>query len=251
VAVGARCNVALMHISQIWRYPIKSIGGESLDVADVTEFGLVHDRQWGLVDSASGTVLTARREPRLLLATCRIVAELPVTTTADGDELHTSADYSDWLGKPVELAAAGETGGTYENPMDPFGETDWVSWTGPSGAWHDSGRSRVSLVSTGSLGEWDHRRFRANVILDGSGEDALVDQTVHLGSCVLDITKQIDRCVMVTRPQPGLDRDLGVLKTIIGERSNRLAIGGLVATPGQIVIGDELITAGREGAPPA
>ena len=240
-----------MRISEIWRYPIKSVGGESLESADLDEFGIPGDRGWGIVDTETGTVLTGRREPKLLLATCRMVDGHPVTTTVEGSVLHTSAEYSEWLGKPVELAAAGDSGGTYENPMDPFGETDWISWTGPSGAWHDSGRTRVSLVSRASLGDWDHRRFRTNVILDGGGEDELVEQSVALGSCVLDITKQIDRCVMVTRPQPGLDRDLDVLKTIIRERNNRLAIGGLVAETGTIAIGDELTVAGKDGTRPA
>ncbi|MGY9075504.1 MAG: MOSC domain-containing protein [Acidimicrobiales bacterium] len=239
-----------MRISQIWRYPIKSIGGESLSTATVDVTGLTGDRAWGLADPATGMVLTARREPRLLLATCRLVDCHPVTTTAEGVELHTNVDYSNWLGRPVELAAAGDAGGTFENPMDPFGETDWISWTGPARAWHDSGRTRVSLVSTASLGDWDQRRFRANVILEGEGEDALVDQSVRLGTCTLDITKQIDRCVMVTRPQPGLDRDVNVLKTLIRDRANRLAIGGLVAEPGRIEIGDQLTQTGEHGAFP-
>ncbi len=240
-----------MQISEIWRFPIKSIGGESLDTAEVGEVGIAGDRGWGIVDTSTGKVLTGRREPRLLMATCRIRDGHPVTTTADGSELHTSADYSDWLGMAVELAAAGDAGGTYENPMDPFGEKDWMSWTGPAGAWHDSGRSRVSLLSTATLGAWDHRRFRANVILRGEGEDQLIEQSVQLGSCVLDITKPIERCVMVTRAQPGLDRDVDVLKTIISERENRLAIGALVATSGTISVGDELTEAGEHGPAPA
>ena len=105
-------------------------------------------------------------------------------------------------------------------------------------------------MSTASLGDWDQRRFRANVILEGEGEDALVDQSVRLGTCTLNITKQIDRCVMVTRPQPGLDRDVAVLKTLIRDRANRLAIGGLVAEPGRIEIGDQLTKTGEHGAFP-
>ncbi len=239
-----------MRISQIWRYPIKSIGGESLSTAEVGVTGLGGDRGWGLADPATGNVLTARREPRLLLATCRLLDGHPVTTTEEGAELHTSVDYSEWLGRPVELAAADEAGGVFENPMDPFGETDWISWTGPGGAWHDSGRTRVSMVSTTTLRDWDQRRFRANVILDGDGEDALVERSIRLGSCTLEITKQIDRCVMVTRPQPGLDRNLEVLKTLIRERDNHLAVGGLVTEPGRIQVGDELTMAG-EGASPS
>ena len=100
------------------RYPIKSIGGERLDVAEVAEFGIVGDRGWGLVDEETGNVLTARRAPMLLMATCAIVDGTPVTTTVEGDVLRTSTDYSDWLGRPVRLERAGDTGGTYENPRD-------------------------------------------------------------------------------------------------------------------------------------
>ncbi|MEK9526979.1 MAG: MOSC N-terminal beta barrel domain-containing protein, partial [Acidimicrobiaceae bacterium] len=107
-----------MRVLELWRYPIKSIGGERLDVAEVAEFGIVGDRGWGLVDEETGNVLTARRAPTLLMATCAIVDGTPVTTTVEGDVLRTSADYSDWLGRPVRLERAGDTGGTYENPMD-------------------------------------------------------------------------------------------------------------------------------------
>ena len=33
-----------MRVLELWRYPIKSIGGERLDVAEVAEFGIVGDR---------------------------------------------------------------------------------------------------------------------------------------------------------------------------------------------------------------
>ena len=62
-----------MRVLELWRYPIKSIGGERLDVAEVAEFGIVGDRGWGLVDEETGNVLTARRAPTLLMATCAIV----------------------------------------------------------------------------------------------------------------------------------------------------------------------------------
>jgi hypothetical protein len=46
---------------------------------------------------------------------------------------------------------------------------------------------------------------------------------------------------MVTRPQPqGIERDLGVLRTIARERQNRLAIGALVSEPGTVRVGDSL-----------
>jgi hypothetical protein len=46
---------------------------------------------------------------------------------------------------------------------------------------------------------------------------------------------------MVTRPQPGgLDRDLGVLRTINADRQGCAAVGASVRTPGRVRVGDEL-----------
>jgi uncharacterized protein YcbX len=81
-----------------------------------------------------------------------------------------------------------------------------------------------------------------NVIADGEGEDALVGARLRLGSAEVDVQKQIDRCVMTTRPQPGgIERDLTVLKTINTELAGNLGIGCLVSTPGRVTIGDEIV----------
>ncbi len=225
----------------MWRYPIKSIGGERLSSCEVGEFGLVGDRGWGLRDERNGNILTARREPRMLLASARLAEDRPVTTTHDGRELESDADFTEWLGRPVSLQRADDAGGTYENPMNAEDETDWVSWQGPAYAWHDSGRSRVSLVTTSSLGDWAAARFRTNVILEGEGEDELIGSAARLGSVGLDITKAIDRCVMVTRPQPGLDRDLDVLRTINRRHGGTLCVGALVTAGGMVAEGDILV----------
>lgn len=229
-----------MRVLELWRFPIKSIGGERLDQADVGPTGIVGDRGWGLVDDETGNVLTARREPQLLMATCALVDGQPVTTTTDGREVRTSAEYSDWLGRPVRLDAAGAEGGTYENPMDVENDADWVSWQGPGEAWHDSGQARVSIVSDATLREWDVRRFRVNIVVDGEDEEALIGQRVTIGSAGFDVTKGIARCVMVTRPQPGLDRDLDVLTTVNRELGGILSVGATVAQPGVIKVGDDI-----------
>jgi uncharacterized protein YcbX len=232
-----------MHVAEIWRYPIKSVGGEQLTEADVTSTGIRHDRGWGLVDDNTGNVLTARREPRLLMGAARIDSGEPVVVIDGNHELHTSGDFSEWLDRPVTLsAAAGQVGGTYEVPLDFENDDEWVSWQGPADAWHDSDRSRLSLLSTASLRDWDRRRFRSNVLLAGDNEDELVGHDVDLGSCRLNITQRINRCVIVTRPQPGLSRDLDVLRTINAERDNSLAVGALVVEPGRFAIGDPLLS---------
>jgi uncharacterized protein YcbX len=97
------------------------------------------------------------------------------------------------------------------------------------------------LVSEGTIGSWERRRFRANVVLSGAGEEALVGTRVRVGAAELDVRTEIDRCVIVTRAQPGgVERDHEVLRTIKRERDGNLAIGALVATPGRVDVGDLL-----------
>jgi uncharacterized protein YcbX len=168
---------------------------------------------------------------------------LPDGTTTDDD-----AVISDWLGRRVELREAaplaeGAEGPTYESPVDDEApdRDDWELWQGAAGPFHDSPRIRLSLVSTGTLGNWDRRRFRANVLLDGADEEAWEGREARLGEVWLRFGRPIARCVMTTRPQPGgIDRDTSVLKTIHRERGGLLAVRAAVLTPGTARVGDEL-----------
>ncbi|MDJ0769941.1 MAG: MOSC N-terminal beta barrel domain-containing protein [Ilumatobacter sp.] len=226
----------MLTVSEIWRFPVKSLGGEQLDAADVDELGIAGDRQWGLYDPATGMVLTARREPDLLFLSSRLDGGRPVITDEHGAVLADDAALSARLGRPVELRAASDGPGTFENPMDVDNEADWMQWQSSGGTFHD-GRSKISLVSRASLGEWDRRRFRINLILDGSGEETLAGD-VTVGAARLSIRKPIDRCIMISRAQPGIDKDLSVLKRVIKERDNKLGIGAVVTSPGAIAVGD-------------
>ena len=235
-----------MRVAELWRYPVKSLQGERLTSGEVGPEGLAGDRQWALFDVATGFGLTARRVPDLLFLTGRLRPDGSAEVgLPDGSVTSDDAVLSDWLDRPVVLRAAADAPGErrYENPHEvgEAGEYDWDAFTGARGAFHDSSRTRVSLLSTGTLGTWDRRRFRANVVLEGAGEDALVGRRVQLGGAELDVVKQVSRCVMVTRPQPGaIGRDTGVLKTIHRERGGCLAIGALVARAGTVAVGDEL-----------
>jgi uncharacterized protein len=235
-----------MRVLELWRYPVKSLQGERLDSAMVTGDGLEGDRRFAIFDVETGFGLTARRAPELLFASARLRADGGVEIALPDGSLAPDDDaLSEWLGRPVELRSAElQSPRRYENPEVDFEremERDWAPFEGAPGPFHDSSRTRVSLVSTETIGSWDRRRFRSNVLLDGAGEDALVGSRVALGEAVLDIGKRIGRCVMTTRPQPdGIERDLTVLRTIARERDACLAVGALVLRPGRVSVGDAL-----------
>jgi uncharacterized protein YcbX len=237
-----------VRVVSLWRFPVKSMQGEELVSAAVGELGLHGDRQWALVDLETGLALTARRVPELLYARARLVGDDDVEIELpDGSVTTDDAALSAWLGRAVELrhAGAGITG-RFEIAADFEDEeaSPWFQWDGPEGTFHDSGRTRVSVLGTASIGGWDRRRFRGNVLVDTTAVDEerqLVGRRVELGTAVLEVVKPIDRCVITTRPQPGgIERDLGVLRTINAERQTCLGVGALVLRAGQIAVSDRL-----------
>jgi uncharacterized protein YcbX len=232
-----------MRVKELWRYPVKSLQGERLQTVAIDENGLQGDRRYAIFDLETGFGLTARRVPPLLFASARLTqaGQLEITLP-DGSHPENDDDLSEWLNRPVTLKRADTDGQRlYENPEDAEHESGWAPFQGASGPFHDSQRTRVSLVSTHTLSNWDRRRFRSNVLLEGSGEDELVGATVSLGQVTLNIGKYIERCVMVTRAQPdGIERNLDVLRTIAKQRKNRLAVGALVSKPGTVTVGDRL-----------
>ena len=232
-----------MQVAELWRYPVKSLQGERVDSAAVMTEGIQGDRGLAIFDLSTGYGLTARRVPELLFASAALRDDGTVAITLpDGSPAADDTALSEWLDRRVALRSAAEQATRlYENPTDFEHETAsaWLPFIGSAGAFHDSRRAAVSLVSTTTLGGWDRRRFRANVLLDGAGEDTLVGTRVTVGGAVLDVAMQIGRCVMVTRAQPGsIVRDLDVLRTVNRERRGTLAVGATVARPGVIAVGD-------------
>lgn len=220
--------------------------GEPLERAAVARGGIEADRHFAIYDLESGLGLTARRVPELLFASARwrdgtVEIQLPDGSIAANDNALTR-----WLGRPVALRSADtEAPRRYENVVDFEHEatSDWTAFQGAGGAFHDSPAARVSLVSTATIGVWDRRRFRPNILLEGDGEDALVGSSIALGDTILHVGGEIKRCVMTTRPQPGgIEPDLDVLRTIARQRAARLAVAALVDQPGTVRVGDTVRT---------
>jgi uncharacterized protein YcbX len=232
-----------VRVAELWRYPVKSLQGERLTVGELTPQGLAGDRRWALFDRDTGLGLTARRHPVLLHAAARVVDGGVRITLPDGSTAVDDAALSAWLGRPVTLRDADAAGARrYENPEDVKTEAEdsWEVFEGSAEAFHDS--AALTLFSPDTVGPRALRRFRANVVVDRGGEDALVGTVVRLGGAEVAVTERVARCVMVTRAQPGgieIDRD--VLRWIHRERSGVLAVGGRVLRAGTVRTGDEVV----------
>ena len=59
-------------VVELWLFPVKSMSGDTVAVADLDAGGLVGDRSWAVADD-TGALVTAGREPRLREAVARLV----------------------------------------------------------------------------------------------------------------------------------------------------------------------------------
>lgn len=102
---------------------------------------------------------------------------------------------------------------------------------------------------------WDVRRFRPNIVIAGDSDMPFVEESwancelVVGDGVVLGIGPSTPRCVMTTLPQPGLTRDLAVLRTLARENRQEipeyghwacLGTYGSVDTAGVIRVGDRV-----------
>ncbi len=71
-------------LKQIWRYPVKSMGGECVEAATVNNHGLTGDRCWAVLNAENKEISHAKRWPDLLnfraalLASSEILGAVPV-----------------------------------------------------------------------------------------------------------------------------------------------------------------------------
>jgi uncharacterized protein YcbX len=235
---------------------VKSLQGESLDAADVRGNGLAFDRSWAIRADATGHILTGRRRPELLAASATVVDGQPLITLPDGQRLHgtgpdVDAALSGWLGEAVTLVVPGSgepsIGQYYADPLDDTSAL--VEWAMPEDRFVDA--LPILLLTTSSLrsgaalyqsGDWHPRRFRANVLLatedEGWVEDAWVGRNVTAGAVTIVPRARCERCTMVTRRQPGLERDLDIYKSLLHHHDGTFGVWSTVATAGSISVGD-------------
>ncbi|HEX2038698.1 MAG TPA: MOSC N-terminal beta barrel domain-containing protein [Acidimicrobiales bacterium] len=239
-----------MRVHALWRHPVKSMQGERVEELRITPRGVEHDRRYGVLDRATGTILSAKRDGELLRARAlqtgpELVVCLPNGETVLGLGAGSDAALSSWLGRQVHLQEATEhSAGTYELHEDATDDDSPVhQWTGPEGSFVDS--SPVHVLTTASLraAQADVRRFRPNVVVtsddDGFVEDDWVGALLHVGEAVLQAAKRCTRCAMVTRAQPGgLERDLDVFRSLARDHDASLGVLAWVVQPGVVRVGD-------------
>lgn len=264
-------------VVSLWRYPVKSMMGEELNAAEVTERGLVGDRQFAVVDAATGKVAGAKNprkwgnffdfraayveppETGQKLPAVRVT--LPDGAVVTSEQPDVEQILSKALGREVKLAQAPGNGGVssvtaeeYWPDIEGLDHRDTVTdWELPAGTFFDL--AIVHILTTSTLdrlrelyprGRFEVRRFRPNIVVTtdepGFAENDWIGRTVSIGDGVLlRITGPCPRCVMTTLPQGDLPKDAGILRTAAQENQANVGVYADVVKSGAIRRGDSVV----------
>ena len=210
-----------MRVSELWRYPVKSLRGLKLDEAVVTELGIERDR---LVQAKrpGGRVFTARTHPAMLGLQGGLDAE--GVPTIDG------VRWDD----PAALAAVRAV-------TEPDAELVYYDGNGPQ----RFDVLPISLATDGGVAAVgvDGRRFRANVYLagvPGLTEREWVGREVRIGEAIVGVRQVRGRCVMTTFDPDSQSQDSEVLRDIVRRFAGTLCLNASVATPARVAVGDRV-----------
>jgi uncharacterized protein YcbX len=212
-----------MWVSELWRYPVKSMAGEPMHTVLLGEEGIDGDRLLHVRDGR-GRVVTSRSRPGLL--------GLHAVLGTDGEPLVEDRPWTDpWVTQAVETAAGDgarliRSGGVERFDILPL----LVATDGAIAAFgHDRRRLRPNVVIGGVAGleerEWEGRAIRA-------------------GATVIGLRDLRQRCIMTTFDPDTLEQDVEVLKGIHRRFGGKLALNAYVVRGGRLSVGDpvELVT---------
>ncbi|MDN3203117.1 MOSC domain-containing protein [Algoriphagus sediminis] len=262
-----------LKVSGLFIYPIKSLGGISLDSIEVQEAGFKYDRRWMLVDQ-NGMFITQRKHPKLALLKTKLEHDGLVVSQKDDpnhklkinfsdqaiakkrvviwdDEVESdllSPEYSKWfsafLGFQVDLVKMPKDG---QRPVDPK---------------YAEKRENVSfadgmpylIIGEEALNDLNGRlekpvpmdRFRPNIVFSGGSafeEDSW--SYVRIGGVKFKVVKPCARCVLTTVNQDTGQTGKEPLKTLSTYRNfgNKVLFGqnALALESGKVSVGDQII----------
>jgi uncharacterized protein YcbX len=255
--------------------------GEELNASEVTERGLVGDRQFAVLDASTGKVAGAKNPrkwgdffdfraayvepPKSGSKLPAVRLTLPDGTVVMSDQRDLPRVLTRALGREVAFAEAqgddeskGAQAEEYWPDMEGLDFRDTVTdFELPEGTFFDL--AVVHLLTTATIdrlralypgGRFEVRRFRPNIVVatlpgqEGFVENEWIDHTIAIGDEVrLRVTGPCPRCVMTTLPQGDLPKDAGILRAAAQNNQANVGVYADVIASGTIRRGDRITVA--------
>ena len=218
-------------VTTIYRYPVKSMMGETLRETDIGEAGIQGDQGWAVRDEQRGGIRGGKKIPQLMALAAQSGPAAPLITAQEGDSASASSEginewLSDKLGHPVTLwpllpadqldhyrRGAPDTedfeqelravfGRLPDEPLpDLAGFEELLEFESPPGTYFDA--FPISIMSQQSLNtmnqlegesQFDVRRFRPNLLIDIPDTDHPFPEQAWVGKTLSigSVTLKID-----------------------------------------------------------
>jgi uncharacterized protein len=236
--------IEIAQVEAIFRYPVKSMGGERLEVANLGWHGLDGDRRLAFrrMDDRSGFPwLTASKLPDLLLFAPQrredgAQVDLPTQIrTPDGKQMpafgeELAAEVERRYGAPVQMMQLKH--GIFDEANISVVASDTVREIG-----------RLAGLSL------DVRRFRPNVVVRllrpvPFQEDDWLGGVLSFGegddAPAITVTMRDERCSMVNLDPDSASPAPEVLKAVVGAHENTAGIYGAVTRTGRLAVGQTI-----------
>ena len=230
-------------VREVWRYPVSSLGGETLASINVSPEGIAGDRRFALFDPGTGLAAAPEKEtrwrPALFITASQPPSGLPVLRFADGAE-HALDDsalpdrLAEHFGFPVAIGLVGS--GDYRFPV--------VSNRYAPAPLHLVTTASVSaLGAVTDLPPIDARRFRPSVLIETEDDEGFIENDwvghmVRIGEAEIRVTEASRRCGMTLVAQPGMAEEPDVLRGIMRHNKRNLGVYAAPAAPITLSVGD-------------
>ena len=230
--MAALLNERVGAVAMLWRYPVKSVGGEECEHLELNARGVEGDRRYAILNAEGrpGSGKTTRRFRQvdgLLELRAAYRGDVPELTLPDGTRLLASdpgmnGALSKALKVPVTLAREQEISHLDAGPVHLI-TTAALAWL------------RAALPDAAV----DERRFRPNFVIDAPGngqvEREWIGKTLSIGAVVkLRITAPTGRCRMVALAQAALPYDPRLLASIVRDADSGFGVYADVVIPGAV-----------------
>ena len=262
-------------VQTLWRYPVKSMLGDSPQRLEVEPRGIRGDRAYALWDHASGRVASAKN-PRLwkdLLSYRARFREEPApsaplppvligTRQGDGANALCSGDtdvgafFSELFGRRVSLLDTPPDGASLDQYWPPVEGRAFQDETNalelPAGTFFDA--CPIHAITTATLQrlrqlepqlDFAVERFRPNLLIATPPESTGFVEEAWSGSClqigeqlVLRVDGGCPRCVVTTLAQGALEENLEILRATARHNGVVAGIRLSVVSPGPVAVGD-------------
>lgn len=251
-------------VSSLWRYPVKSMGGEELEQAFAGFSGIYGDRYFAFGSTASPKALpylTGREQEQMVCYRPRFrdpdkAAEPPNRAAAQNFGPGINPVHADPSQMSVDVLTPSGTTLAIDDPEllelleEGVGNGHAPTLMRSDRAMTDCRPvSLISLQTIEQLGDelgdpLDHRRFRANVYLDlddggGFAEDELVGRKLRVGEQVeVAVLERDPRCKMISLDPDSGEHDPEVLRKVAQAHENFAGVYCAILVEGPIKAGE-------------